>query len=95
MTLKQFLDMWTRKNLTIILSKSQWYDEMFDLVDDINEGKKKISEIQEHIICGIVPYYSQYIEEYYIKDCWMDARVTNFYIGTTTIIIWIEEGETE
>ena len=89
MKLKEFLDMWTRKNLTIMLCHADSFDEMFDLVDDINDGKTKISDIQEHVICAFIPHYCQYTERYYIRECWMNAEVEEFYVGTNAMLIWV------
>lgn len=91
MKLREFLDSWTRKNLTVILCDADDSDEMFDLVDDINDGKAKISDIREYVICAFVPHYSQYAERYYIRERWMNAEVEEFYIGTNAMLIWVRE----
>ena len=93
MKLKDFLDMWTRKNLTVMLCDADDYDEMFDLVDDINDGKTKVSDIQQYLICAFLPHYCQFTEKYYISMRWMNAEVENFYVGTTAMLIWIRDNE--
>jgi hypothetical protein len=72
-----------------MLCHADSFDEMFDLVDDINDGKTKISDIQEYVICAFIPHYCQYTERYYIRECWMTAEVEEFYVGTTAMLIWV------
>ena len=93
MTLREILNLWTRKNRTVIISDYNWYDEMFDLVDDINEGNTKIEDISNYVLFAILPHYTQYIESFYIKDEWMLAEVEGFFIGDTAIIIWVDREE--
>lgn len=93
--LEDFLDMWTRKNRIVILCKERSYDDMFDVVDDINEGKATIRDIPEYVIGAIVPDLSQYKVSYLLSDRWNKAEMTDFFIGETAVIIWIKDGEEE
>ena len=93
--LEDFLDMWTRKNRIVILCRERSYDDMFDVVDDINEGKATIRDIPEYVIGAIVPDLSQYKVSYLLSDRWNKAEVTDFFIGETAAIIWIKDGEEE
>ena len=90
MTLKQFLDMWTRKNRTLILCKDKFYDDMFDDIDRINEGELSVEDIKQSIICAVIPQLTDYIEGYYLRDMLNEAEVTEFFIGEKEIIVWIK-----
>lgn len=95
MSFQEFCDMWTRKNLPIVICPSRWFEDMFDKVDEINEGKANAEDIQEYVIGAIIPYYTQYRECMYIRNKWVNAKVTHFYVGTAFSIVWIEEGDGE
>lgn len=92
MTFQEFSDMWTRKNLPIVLVPSECYDDMFDKVDEINEGKASVEDIIEYTIGAIIPYYSQYKESYLISKEWAEAEVTNFFVGSAISIVWVKGG---
>lgn len=92
MTFQEFSDMWTRKNLPIVLCPSEYYDDMFDKVDEINECKASVEDIIEYTIGAIIPYYSQYKESYLISKEWAEAEVTNFFVGSAISIVWMKGG---
>lgn len=91
MTLSEFTDIWTRKKHIVYLCSDKDYDDMFNLIDEINEGKKKIEEIDEYLICTFIPGSSQFVAAWYLKDKLADAGVEHFYIGDGYMIVWIEE----
>ena len=91
MTLSIFLDICTSKKHIVYLCSDKYYDDMFNLIDDINEGKKKIEEIDEYLICAFIPGSSQFVTAYYLKGKFADAEVEHFYIGDGYMIVWIEE----
>lgn len=93
MTLNEFLDIWTRNKHIVHLCPDKYYDDMFDLIDEINDGEKKIEEIREYLICTFIPGCSQFVTAYYLKDRLADAEVEHFYIGDGYMIVWIEESE--
>ena len=90
MTLEAFCDLWTRKNRTIVLCESESYDEMFDIIDSINDGDSDLSDILQYVIGAIVPQLSQYKESVLIDKKWSKSTVTDFYIGKSFVIIWIK-----
>lgn len=91
MTLNEFMEIWTRKKNTVYLCQEECYDDMFDLIDEINDGEKKIDEIFEYTICAFIPNSCDFIVAYYLKDRLADAKVEHFYIGDGYMIVWIEE----
>ena len=91
MSLEKFLDMWTRKNLTVILCKDEDYSEMFTNVDYIDMGKAPIENILEFIICAFVPYLTEFKESEYLCKNLMKSEVTTFYVNSTYMIVWIKE----
>ena len=91
MTLNEFIDIWTRKNSIVYICPDRYYDEMFDLIDDIDEGMKKIEEIFAYTICAFIPNACDFKVRYYLKDEFAYAIVKNFYIHDGYIIIWIAE----
>lgn len=93
MTLNEFIDNWTRNKHIVYLCPDKYYDDMFNLLDEINDGEKRINEIREYLICTFIPSYSQFITAYYLKDKFADAEVEHFYIGDDYMIVWIEETE--
>lgn len=93
MTLNEFMDIWTRKKHTVYLCPEGYYDDMFELIDEINDGEKKVDEIRECTICAFIPNSCDFIVEYYLKDRLADAKVEHFYIGDGYMIVWIEESE--
>ena len=93
MTLKEFMDNWTRKKHIVYLCPDKYYDDMFDLIDEINDGEKEIKEIFNCTICAFIPSSCDFIVKYYLKDRLADAEVEHFYIGDGYMIVWIEESE--
>lgn len=93
MTLNEFMDIWTRKKHIVYLCPDKYYNDMFDLIDEINEGKKKIEEIEEYTICAFIPSGCDFIVKYYLKDGLANATVENFYIGDGYMVVWIKEVE--
>ena len=97
MTLDDFMDLWTRKNLAVVLCNSYAYEDMFDVIDEMNDNDRAymsdLGEIEEHIIGVIEPRYSQYKTSVLIKEEYANAEVTNFFIGTSFVLIWIKVGE--
>ena len=93
MTLSEFTDIWTRKKHIVYLCLDKYYDDMFDLIDEINDGEKEIKEIFDCTICAFIPSSCDFIVKYYLKDRFTDAEVKHFYIGDDYMIIWIEESE--
>lgn len=91
MRLSEFLDTWTRKNRTIVLTKASYYDDMYDVVDEINEGKAGIEDIVEYVIGAFIPQWSQYREGYLLAQKWLNADVEYFFIHDKFVIIWIRE----
>ena len=94
-TLNAFMDIWTRKKHTVYLCPDKYYDDMFNLIDEINDDEKKIDEIREYAICAFIPNACDFIIKYYLKDKLVDAKVEHFYIGDGYVIVWIEEDITE
>lgn len=93
MTLNEFIDNWTRNKHIVYLCSDEHYDEMFDLIDEINDGEKKIDDIREYFICTFIPSCSQFVTAYYLKGTLANAEVDHFYIGDGYMIVWIEEVE--
>lgn len=92
MTLCEFVDeIWTRKNVPILLCPASAYDDMFDKVDDINDGKADAEHISEYTLGAFLPHLTQYMLRFMIADKFADADVTHFYIGKGIAIVWIEE----
>lgn len=96
MTLCEFVDeIWTRKSVPILLCPASAYDDMFDKVDDINDGKADIECVSEYTIGAFLPHLTQYTLRFMIADKWADAKVTNFYVGKGISIVWIMKGGDE
>lgn len=93
MTLNEFLDMWTRANRMVVVCDTRYCDDMFDIVDDLNENKKHIQDIKEYIEFAIVPYYTQWRAKHYLSSEYSDARVDEFFIGDCYVIVWVEKEE--
>lgn len=93
MTLNEFINIWTRNKHIVYLCPDEYYDDMFNLIDEINDGEKKIEEIREYFICTFIPSGSQFVIAWYLKDKFADAEVEHFYIGDGYMIVWIEESE--
>lgn len=93
MTLNKFIDIWTRQKHIVYLCSDKDYDDMFNLIDEINDGEKKIEDIREYFICAFIPSCSQFVTVYYLKDKLGCAEVEHFYIGDGYMIVWIEEVE--
>ena len=93
MTLNEFIDIWTKSKHIVYLCPDKYYDDMFELIDEINDGEKKIEEIREYLICTFIPSCSQFVTAWYLKDRLADAQVEHFYIGDGYMIVWIEESE--
>lgn len=91
MTLEKFLDMWTRKNLTVMLCRDEDYSEMFTEVDYIDMGKSPIENILEYIICAFIPHMTENKESEYLCRNLMKSKVTSFYVNSTYMIVWIKE----
>lgn len=91
MTLNNFINIWIRKKHIVYLCPDKYYEDMFDLIDEINDGKKKIEEIIECTICAFIPDSCDFLVAYYLKDKLADAEVKHFYIGDGYMIVWIEE----
>lgn len=89
MILSEFLDMWTRANRVVIICDANTYDEMFDGVDDLNEGKAHIQDFNNFMECGFIPYYTQYRSKYYLHPKYADAEIQNFFIGDCYLIVWV------
>lgn len=99
MTLSEFMGLWTRKNLAVVLCNSYSYDDMFDVIDEMNDNDRAymsdLEGIKEHIIGVIEPRYSDFIVDYYVRSKWVNAEVTNFFIGTSFVLVWIKVGDEE
>lgn len=98
MTVKEFCDeIWTRKNVPILICPERAYEDMFDLVDDINDGKTKIEDINnnEYVMGAYLPYFTQYTLEYMCAERFAQAELTHFYVGQGISIIWIKMGGDE
>ena len=93
MTLNDFIDIWTRKKHIVYLCPDRFYDDMFDLIDEINDGEKEIKEIFDFTICAFIPTSFDFIVKYYIKDKFADAEVVYFYVGDGYMIVWISVSE--
>ena len=91
MTLEIFLEMWTRKNLTVILCNDEDYSAMFTEVDMIDMGKAPIENILEFIICAFIPCLTEFKESEYLCENLMKSEVTTFYVNSTYMIVWIKE----
>ena len=90
MTLEQFIDCWTRKyRTTVILCDEKDYDDMFDLVDEIRDGKKDITFLEAYSLGGFITSVSEYKETYLLKDRFTKGTVENFYIEQDYMVIWI------
>ena len=89
MILADFMDMWTRANRSVIICDSKYFDDCFDEVDDLNEGKARIQDFNNHMECAFIPYYSQFNSKYYLHPKFAFAEVTEFFIGDTYIIVWL------
>ena len=94
MTLERFLDNWTRKaGATVILCNNEYYEDMFDLIDDIKDGKKDISFVYPNALGIIVSGLSHYKDTYLLKDRFAKGTVKNFFIYGDYMVIWIEPYE--
>lgn len=93
MTLNKFINIWAWKKHIVYLCSDKYYDDMFGLIGEINDGKKKIEEIFECTICVFIPDSCDFTVAYYLKNKLADAEVEHFYIGDGYMIVWIEEVE--
>lgn len=91
MTLSDFIDMWRKNNRIVCICHNKYYDDMYDLINEIDEGNETIDEIRDYFICGFIPHDSQFTTAYYLKDKYASATVEHFYIGNEYMIVWIEE----
>lgn len=90
MTLSEFMDMWTRGNRTVVICKAEYFDDMFDLVDMLNEGHAKIEDCRNWMECAVLPYITQFCAAYYLHPKYAYSKVENFFIGDTYVIVWCD-----
>lgn len=95
MILDNFLDMWTRNNLPVLICDDRSYDDMFDTIDDINDNNVSVESIKEYVRASFTPYHNQYRAKVYIRDEFVNAEVTRFYVCPTAMIIWVKLKEAE
>lgn len=93
MTLDKFLDTWTRKKHTIILCDYKYYDDMFDLIDEISEGRNDIEMVWPYAYGAIIGGFGDFREIVLLNETIMNAEVEEFFIHKDTVIIWIEKKE--
>lgn len=91
MTLEKFLDTWTRKKHTIILCDCKYYDDMFDLIDEISEGKNDIDMVCPYAYGAIIGGFGDFRETVLLNETIMNAEVEDFFIYKDTVIIWINK----
>jgi hypothetical protein len=90
MILADFMNMWTRANRSVIICDSKCSDDCFDDVDDLNDGKARIQDFNNYIEFAFIPHYSQFNSKYYLHPKFAFAEVTEFFIGDTYIIVWLD-----
>lgn len=90
MTLGDFLDMWTRSNLPVLICDTMSYDDMFDKIDAINDcNNVSVESIKEYVRASFTPYHNQYKAKMYIRDEFVNAEVTRFYVCPTAMVVWV------
>ena len=94
MTLNEFINICSaREKYIVYLCSDEDYDEMFVLIDEINDGEKEIEDIGEYIICAFIPHCGLFTTACYLKNKLADAKVEHFYAGDGYMIVWIDEGK--
>ncbi len=90
MSLYDFLKMWAFENRTIVVCKSEDFEEMYEMINRINKGDKMIVYIQDYMIDRYISDRYSYRAVFFIAPRWKNAKITNFYIGKNELIVWVD-----